>query len=57
MRIGDNLHHQQIRIEDFIIIGHHTPSNGKHGAENAKIEEHRVMGRNLKVKKEVRIDD
>lgn len=51
----DDLRHQQLRIEDTVLLRYHASRHGQNGSEDPEIEEDCAVRRDFKVNKNVRV--
>jgi hypothetical protein len=55
VRVLHDLAHQRVRVEHAVLVGHHPPRDGEHGAEEPEVEEHGPVRRDLEVQEQVRV--
>ena len=56
VRITDDFTHEDLRVEDIVCVGDHTPGYSEDRGEDTDIEEDRAMRSYLEVQEEVWVD-
>ena len=57
VRIPNDIPHENLRVKDSVLLGHHATCHSEDGTADTKVEQNRPMGRDLEVEKQVRISD